>query len=84
VVATSAGGIPEVVRDGREGLLAPAGDVPALTRALMRIRRDPGLARRLADAGPERAREFEIGSVVDRIVSLYERLRTVAPAEARA
>jgi glycosyltransferase involved in cell wall biosynthesis len=75
VVATRAGGIPEVVRDGREGLLAPVGDAPALARAIARLRDEPELAGAIAAAGPARAREFEIGSVVDRIVALYERLR---------
>jgi glycosyltransferase involved in cell wall biosynthesis len=82
VVATRAGGIPEVVRDGREALLAPVGDAPALARAIVRLRDDPDLARRLAAAGPERARDFEIGAVVDRIVALYERLRAVRTGDA--
>jgi glycosyltransferase involved in cell wall biosynthesis len=80
VVATRAGGIPEIVRDGREGLLAPVGDVRALADALRRLRADPGLATRLGEAGRKRAREFEIGGVVDRIVALYARLRQAARA----
>lgn len=83
VVATTAGGIPEVVRPDREGLLASVGDAPALARAIARLRRDPDLARRLGSAGRKRAADFEIGSVVDRIVALYERLRETSPGETR-
>jgi glycosyltransferase involved in cell wall biosynthesis len=74
VVATSVGGIPEIVRSGREGLLADAGDSPALARALARLRGDPEEARRMGRAGRERARAFEIGGVVDETVALYGRL----------
>jgi len=74
VVATRVGGIPEVVRDGREGLLAPPGDDVALSAALLRLRSEPELARRLGDAGRERAAAFEIGGIVDRVIELYERL----------
>ncbi|HMB70417.1 MAG TPA: glycosyltransferase [bacterium] len=80
VVATRAGGIPEVVRDGKEGLLAPVGNVAALSAALRRVKDDPDLAGRLGAAGRIRAREFEIGGVVDRIVTLYSQLRERAHA----
>jgi glycosyltransferase involved in cell wall biosynthesis len=74
VVATRVGGIPEVVRDGSEGLLADPGDDVALSTALLRLRNDPGLAGRLGRSGRQRAAGFEIGGIVDRIASLYARL----------
>jgi glycosyltransferase involved in cell wall biosynthesis len=74
VVATDVGGIPEIVRPGREGLLAAPGDAPALARALARLRQDPEEARRMGRAGRERARAFEIGGVVDDTVAQYGRL----------
>lgn len=51
VVATRAGGITEVARDGENALLAPAGDVAALAGALNRVLADATLARRLGAAG---------------------------------
>jgi glycosyltransferase involved in cell wall biosynthesis len=74
VVATSVGGIPEIVRPGREGLLADRGNVAALADALRQLKRTPEQAREMGRAGRERALVFEIGRVVERIVELYERL----------
>jgi glycosyltransferase involved in cell wall biosynthesis len=50
VVATSIGGIPEVIRDGESGLLTPPDDAPALARALRTSIADPGLRLRLGTA----------------------------------
>ena len=51
VVSTRVSGIPELVEDGRTGLLAPEKDAAALADALERLFRDPALARRLAVQG---------------------------------
>ncbi len=51
VVATSVGGIPEIVRDGDTGLVVPPRDAAALARALTRVANDDLLWRRLARAG---------------------------------
>ena len=48
VVATAVGGVPEVVHDGENGLLVPAGDVPALAAALAKVAADGRLRDRLA------------------------------------
>jgi glycosyltransferase involved in cell wall biosynthesis len=50
VVATSVGGVPEVVRDGENGLLVPAGDAEALAEAIRRMLGDDALRGRLAAA----------------------------------
>jgi glycosyltransferase involved in cell wall biosynthesis len=51
VVASRVGGIPEVVEDGRSGLLVPPRNASALAEAIGRLWDDPALARRLGDAG---------------------------------
>jgi glycosyltransferase involved in cell wall biosynthesis len=56
VVATRAGGLPEVVEDGVTGLLIPIDDEAALAAALQRIVSDDAFARRLGDASRERYR----------------------------
>lgn len=57
VVAFASGGIVDVVRDDRTGLLVAPGDVDALARALDRIVADGALARRLGATGREAALE---------------------------
>jgi glycosyltransferase involved in cell wall biosynthesis len=53
VIATAVGGVPEVIREGENGLLVPANDVPALAAAIRRLFDDEELRRRLAQAAPE-------------------------------
>lgn len=57
VVGTTVGGIPEVVRDGQEGLLVPPSDPAVLAAALLRLVRDPAWAAELGRAGRQRAAE---------------------------
>lgn len=72
IVACRAGGIPEAVRDGVNGLLVPPGDVDALRGAIARVLRDPGLARRLGDAGRDLvAKEFSPDSMVEGNLAVY-------------
>jgi len=54
VVASDLSGIPELVEDGRTGLLAPPGDAARLADALARLAADGPLRRRLGTAGRER------------------------------
>ncbi|MBA3429456.1 MAG: glycosyltransferase family 4 protein [Actinobacteria bacterium] len=58
VVATDAGGIPDLVTHERQGLLIPPGDVPALAAALERVLGDRVLAERLGAAARERYAEW--------------------------
>ena len=57
VVATRVGGVPELVADGRTGLLFPAGDDAWLARALDQLLADPARARSLGAAGRALVRE---------------------------
>jgi glycosyltransferase involved in cell wall biosynthesis len=52
VIATAVGGVPEVIREGENGLLVPANDVLALAAAIRRFFDDEELRRRLAAAAP--------------------------------
>src|SRR6266404_5580765 len=54
VVATSVGGVPEVVQDGVDGLLIPPHSPDILAEAILRLLRDPELAHRLALNGQNR------------------------------
>jgi alpha-maltose-1-phosphate synthase len=74
VVASRVGGIPEVVDDGGTGILVDVGDgfEAALTRALDTVLGDPEAARRMGEAGRQRAvGEFGWDAVARRTAGLY-------------
>ena len=58
VVATAVGGVPDVVRDGVEGLLVPPDDPEALARAIQSVLSDPAAAQARARAARQTASEF--------------------------
>ena len=74
VVATRAGGIPEVLTDGRDGLVVPSGDPMALADAVLRLLRDAALRERLGLAARRRAADFDIRAAVRRQEEVYEGL----------
>ena len=51
VIGCRAGGMPEVVADGVNGLLVEPGDAPALTAAILRLVQDPALRTAMGAAG---------------------------------
>jgi glycosyltransferase involved in cell wall biosynthesis len=86
VVATSVGGIPDLIDSGVHGLLVPAGDSEALAGALAELLGDPGRARQMGVRGQERRRgEFTLDVMVRRFEELYCQLleqRELAPQSA--
>jgi glycosyltransferase involved in cell wall biosynthesis len=75
VIATTAGGNPELVEGERSGLLVPPRDPAAFAAALTRLLETPSLARRLGEAGRARiASGFTVEKRLDRIEALYRRL----------
>jgi glycosyltransferase involved in cell wall biosynthesis len=86
IVATAAGGIPEIVEDGVNGLLVPPRDHHALAEAIVRALEDVALRQRMGAAGWTRVNErFTVERMVSSTAAVYERLttsRTPAPAGA--
>jgi L-malate glycosyltransferase len=73
VVATSVGGIPEIIDDRVTGLLVPPRNPQALAKAIVQILKNPRFAAILARAGQERVRtEFSFEQALARLNSLYE------------
>jgi glycosyltransferase involved in cell wall biosynthesis len=58
VVGARAGGIPDIVRDGENGLLVAPEDAVGLAEAIVRVSTEPGLATRLAAGARESARRW--------------------------
>jgi glycosyltransferase involved in cell wall biosynthesis len=80
VLVSRAGGMPEAVADGDNGLLVPPGDAKALAAALSRLLSDPVLRRRLgARARDTAAQRFSTAVVSARLAGLYRELDTGAP-----
>jgi glycosyltransferase involved in cell wall biosynthesis len=71
VVATAVDGIPEVVRDGVNGILAPPGDLGGLSRGVVELLGDEKLRRRMAEAAPRGLEEFDIEEMVRQQEELY-------------
>ncbi len=72
VVATDVGGIPEIVRHGRDGVLVPAGDAAALALAIADLLDDPARRSAFAAEGRHRAHtEFHIDRLVAETAALY-------------
>ncbi|MEW6039173.1 MAG: glycosyltransferase [Pseudomonadota bacterium] len=75
IVASRAGGIPEAVRDGENGLLVPPGDAPALAAAIRRLLDDPELARETGKRGQALIdREFSVEGMVEGNLAVYREL----------
>jgi len=74
VVATDVGGIREVIEPGISGHLAPAGDVPALARAIVAALDDPALRARLGAAAARVLGEHELDRVVAQHEAVYRGL----------
>jgi glycosyltransferase involved in cell wall biosynthesis len=72
VVATRVGGVPDLVTDGADGVLVPAGNAPALAEAVVRLLGDPQQRRRLGEAARHTARRrFSSDRLVSDMDALY-------------
>jgi len=76
VVATTVGGIPEVVENGRQGYLIPPGDVRGLAEVLFKLSMSPAERKTLGHNALERAQAFDLAGVVSEYLRLFERITT--------
>ena len=73
VVASRLGGLPELIRHDRTGLLVPPGDPGALEEAIREILSDPNRAATLGREGRERALSFSADAMVRKVEAIYRR-----------
>ncbi len=75
VIASTAGGIPDAIEDGKEGLLVEAGDVTALANALTLMLNDDKLRKKYEYAAKEKYRNiFSSTVIVPQLEDIYKEL----------
>lgn len=73
-VSTRVSAIPELIEDGKSGLLVPPSDPPALARAIERLIRDPGLRAALGRRGHDIVRQrFSFEAGIERLLARLPR-----------
>jgi glycosyltransferase involved in cell wall biosynthesis len=71
VVATRVGGVPELVRDGTDGLLVEPGDAKGMSDAIVRLLTDRRLRERMGRAGKRRVKKFSWDDTARTVVQAY-------------
>jgi glycosyltransferase involved in cell wall biosynthesis len=72
VIGTRAGGIPELIEHGRNGLLSEPGDVVGLAESLLGLLADVPLQQRLRHAGLETAQSFDVERMMQCTYQVYQ------------
>jgi glycosyltransferase involved in cell wall biosynthesis len=80
VVASAVGGIQDVLRQGKEGLLVAPDDPAALADALCSLLLDPERMRSMGEAGRQRRGQFIFAEMVDAIEKTYGKALGAKPA----
>lgn len=71
VIATHSGGVPEIIRDGENGLLIPPRSPEALSQAILKILDDRTLAGRLAESGLKTVKNYTVDKMARAIENIY-------------
>jgi len=75
IVATNVGGIPEIIEDGKMGILVPAGDSKVLADAIERLIVDRELREKVGENGYKRFKEeFTVEKMVEKTNEIYKSL----------
>ena len=78
VVATRAGGIPEIIRDGETGRLVAPGDPAALAEGIVEMLNHTERAKRMAVYGQEMVRKkFCVEAMVNRNIEVYKKILNI-------
>jgi glycosyltransferase involved in cell wall biosynthesis len=71
VIATAVGGIPEVVKDGVNGILVPPKSPEHVAKALERLLSDSGLRRKLGEAAAESVKDYTWSKIAEKYERIY-------------
>ncbi|WP_026517039.1 glycosyltransferase family 4 protein [Butyrivibrio sp. MC2021] len=76
VVASNVGGIPDIIEDGKDGLLVPAKDAAALEQALLKAVTEKDLSAELGENGRAKVlQKYSVEKNVEELVSIYEKMK---------
>jgi L-malate glycosyltransferase len=81
VVSTEAGGVPAILADGEDGLLAPLDDAPGLAARILLLLEQPGVARDMAHHARARCEQFSWPCVRDQWLSHYRQACRIGERE---
>jgi len=74
VASTAAGGIKEIIEDGRNGFLAPPGDDAALAGKIIKLAEDEGLRKTFVEKGMETAEKFSSEKTAEGTLEVYRKV----------
>lgn len=76
VIASAVGGVPELIENGKDGVLVPAQDNHSLSQAMLQLLSQDGLSRRMGQSGFEKVRnEFLESKMITRLLAIYQEAR---------
>ncbi len=74
IVSTAAGGVPELMENGKEGFLLQVGDLRGLSDCMIALLKSLETRRSLGTAAARRARDFDVSVMIGAYEELYETL----------
>jgi lipopolysaccharide heptosyltransferase II len=78
VVATKVGGVPDIIDDGKHGLLVPPQDEYKMSEAILTLMQNPSLARTLSmNLRKKVETDFSIDGMIDKTIAVYEEVRSM-------
>jgi glycosyltransferase involved in cell wall biosynthesis len=72
VIANLSGGVPEIIRNGQDGILVTPGKYKEIADAITKVLDDESLRRRLVHFAHERVKLFDLGRHVQILVEVFE------------
>lgn len=72
VIATAVGGIPELVKDGVNGILIPSRSPEHVAKALERLLTDSGLRKKLGEAAAESVKDYTWSKMAEKCEIVYQ------------
>ena len=74
IIASNAGGIPEILSNGENGILFKSSDADALSKAILALHQDNNLKKKIIQGALKTVAKYSWDNVAERYVSLYENL----------